>query len=101
MNLHPSTLSSTGLRSGRSCHLIAASGKALWTFALCLSLLAVRAPRLPVTEPLRAVCEAFRDAIVTGAAPLTDGACGARVLEAGSRSLARRGAPVPIGQVAA
>lgn len=63
----------------------------------------VWAPRLAVTEPLRAVCEAFRDAIVGRTPPLTDGACGVRVLrvlEAASRSLAARGAPMAIDAVA-
>lgn len=48
-------------------------------------------------EPLRMECEAFLEAIDTGAPPITDAASGLsvlRVLQAGERSMAAGGAPI-------
>lgn len=56
----------------------------------------VWSPRLPVIEPLRAMCAEFAAAITERRAPLTDGHCGLRVLqilEAASASLRGRGTP--------
>jgi predicted dehydrogenase len=59
----------------------------------------VRAQPLPSVEPLVMECEAFLQAVRTGRPPLADGRSGlsvVRVLEAGARSLAAGGQPVPV-----
>ena len=56
-------------------------------------------PKIPGGEPLRTECEHFIDCIINDATPRSDGANGLRVvkvLEAGSRSLARGGEPVSL-----
>jgi predicted dehydrogenase len=58
-------------------------------------------PALSLSEPLRAACQAFVDAVRTGEATLSDGESGAsvvRVLEAGSRSLSQAGRRVELGK---
>jgi predicted dehydrogenase len=60
----------------------------------------MRAPQLPLTEALRVEAQHFVECVATGRQPLTDGACGLRVvriLEAATRSLALRGVPVEVG----
>jgi predicted dehydrogenase len=57
------------------------------------------APRISLTEGLRVEAQHFLDCIRTGRRPLSDGASGLRVvsiLEAATRSLARRGQPVEL-----
>ncbi len=56
-------------------------------------------PEIPLKEPLRLECEAFRDACLGGAPPLSDaeeGLAVLRVLDAAGRSLAENGRPVEI-----
>jgi predicted dehydrogenase len=56
-------------------------------------------PRLQQEEPLKAQCQHFLDCIETGVRPLTGGHEGlelVRILEAASKSLKERGAPVPL-----
>jgi predicted dehydrogenase len=57
------------------------------------------APRISLTEGLRVEAQHFLDCIRTGRRPLSDGESGLRVvniLEAATRSLARRGQPVEL-----
>jgi len=59
-------------------------------------------PHIPMREPLRALCEAFLDAVDTGATPLADGRSGLevlRVLAAGQRSLESGGRPIPLQEI--
>jgi predicted dehydrogenase len=56
-------------------------------------------PHLQQEEPLKAECQHFLDCIETGVRPLTSGHEGlelVRILEAASKSLKERGAPVPL-----
>ncbi|MCA9524308.1 MAG: Gfo/Idh/MocA family oxidoreductase [Myxococcales bacterium] len=56
-------------------------------------------PKLDVPEPLKVECQHFIECVRGGAAPRSDGSNGAAVLavlEAASRSLGRRGAPIAI-----
>ena len=56
-------------------------------------------PKLPMIEPLRAECQDFIDAIVTGKAPQADGRNGlrvVRVLEAAQQSLQQNSRPIAI-----
>ncbi|MCB0880734.1 MAG: Gfo/Idh/MocA family oxidoreductase [Thermoleophilia bacterium] len=59
----------------------------------------IHIPKIPVTEPLRLVCEEFARAVATGAPTRADGRAGAtvvEVLEAMTTSLKNQGAPVAI-----
>ncbi len=60
------------------------------------------APIVDSTEPLELECRHFIECVLDGRRPLTDGYNGletVRVLEAAERSLAQRGAPVPISSL--
>ena len=59
-------------------------------------------PHLPIKEALLVEMEHFAQCIATGAAPLTSGACGLRVvsmLEGASQSLRRRGHPIDLSDL--
>lgn len=59
----------------------------------------IHIPKIPVTEPLRLVCEEFVRAVATGSTTRSDGDAGAtvvEVLEAMTHSLHNAGAPVAI-----
>ena len=57
------------------------------------------APHIDKTEPLSLVCRSFRDAIVSGVAPMTDGRAGlevVRILEAAQESIRKQGERVSL-----
>jgi predicted dehydrogenase len=59
------------------------------------------APQFDRSEALKTEVAHFADCIATGKRPITDGECGlriVRILEAASRSMASRGAPVELGR---
>ena len=58
-------------------------------------------PAIRMEEPLQAECRHFRDCVMTGARPVSDGRQGLRVLEvldAATRSISQGGRPVEIGR---
>lgn len=59
-------------------------------------------PAIRTEEPLRVECRHFRDCVIDGSRPLSDGLQGLRVLEildAATRSLDAGGSPIEIGKV--